>query len=263
MGGTLLERLRRAAARGTPKPEERVQFTVATYNVHRCVGRDGRQDPERIARVVRDFDASVIGLQEVESYHEGERQHHQLTRVVRATGLLAVAGPAMYRPEAHFGNSILTRERLLRVERHDLSVPGREPRGAIEADLDLDGCRVRVIVCHFGLRAGERRRQARQLLEIVGRQPGVPTVVLGDFNEWLLLGLPLFWFRRDLGRSRARRTFPSPVPLLCLDRIWAAPPARVIRTRVHRSPLARVASDHLPLIAVIEFDRADVACEAA
>jgi endonuclease/exonuclease/phosphatase family metal-dependent hydrolase len=232
-----------------------VRVAVATYNVHRCIGRDGRQDPDRIARVIRETDASIIGLQEIESFQEGERQHHQLTQLVRATGLIAVAGPAMYRPQAHYGNSLLTRQRLLRVQRHDLSVSGREPRGAVEADLEVDGCRIRTIVTHLGLRAAERCLQTRQLLDIVARQPGVPTIVLGDFNEWLFCGARLSWLRRELGKSRGRRSFPARFPLLALDRVWVTNPGRVLTTRAHRSPLARVASDHLPMTAVVEFSR--------
>jgi endonuclease/exonuclease/phosphatase family metal-dependent hydrolase len=251
-----------AGERTGKAPAGHLRLTVATYNVHRCIGRDGLQDAERVARVLREMDASIVGLQEVESFQQGEPQHHQLTRIVRATGLIAVAGPAMYRPEAHYGNSLLTRERLLRVQRHDISVSNREPRGAVEADLDVEGCRIRAIAAHLGLGTRERRCQARQLLEIVARQPHVPTIVLADFNEWLFCGPPLFWFRSSFGRSRPRRTFPSHFPLLALDRIWASPPARVLRTHAHRSPLACVASDHLPLTAVVELARADAACEA-
>ncbi len=254
-------RLRSRPQRLWESPADRIRLTVATYNVHRCIGRDGRQDPERVARVIREMDASVVGLQEVESFQPGEPQHHHLTQIVRATGLIAVAGPAMFRPNAYFGNALLTRERLLRVQRHDISVPGREPRGAVEADLDVEGCRFRVIATHLGLRARERRAQARELLRIVARQPGVPTVLLADFNEWLFCGPPLFWLRHQLGRSRPRRTFPSGFPVLALDRIWVSAPGAVVRTRAHRSPLAYLASDHLPLTAVIEFSRRDVVCE--
>jgi endonuclease/exonuclease/phosphatase family metal-dependent hydrolase len=241
------------AKRGAKDSADRIRVAVATYNVHRCIGRDGRQDPERIARVIRETDASIVGLQEVESFQEGERQHHQLTQLVRATGLIAVAGPAMYRPQAHFGNSLLTRERLLRVQRHDLSVPGREPRGAVEADLEVEGCRIRTIVTHLGLRAAERCVQTRRLLDIVASQPGVPTIVLGDFNEWLFCGSPLSWLRRELGKSRGRRSFPARFPVLALDRVWVTAHGRVLTTRAHRGPLARLASDHLPVTAAVEF----------
>jgi endonuclease/exonuclease/phosphatase family metal-dependent hydrolase len=238
---------------------ECIRVAVATYNVHRCIGRDGRQDPDRIARVVRETDASVIGLQEIESFQRGEPQHHQLTQLVRGTGLIAVAGPALYRPQAHYGNSLLTRERLLRVQRHDLSVAGREPRGAVEVDLEIEGCRIRTIVTHLGLRAAERCLQTRQLLDIVASQPGVPTIVLGDFNEWLFCGSRLSWLRRELGKSRGRRSFPARFPILALDRVWVTHPGRVLTTRAHRSLLARVASDHLPMTAVVEFSRPTLA----
>lgn len=135
---------------------------------------------------------------------------------------------------------------------HDLSFQHYEPRGAIEADLDVDGRTVRVFVTHLGLRPAERRAQVRQIADVLGRTPlDMPLVVLGDINEWLPIGRPVRWLHRLLEQAPSARSFPVWMPVFALDRIWARP-RRMLRTfAVHRSPLARVASDHYPVKARI------------
>lgn len=229
------------------------RFSVATYNVHRCVGRDGRQDPLRVAEVLRELNAPLIGLQEVESMVQGAPQEQQLLDIVLATGLRAVPGPTMVRPDATYGNALLTREPPLAIRRHDLTVPGREPRGAVDVDLPLGGYTVRAVVAHLGLRSAERRWQVRRLLEILGDGHRGPTILLADLNEWFAWGRPLRWLDRRLGHARACGTFPARFPVFALDRIWVSAPACIVTARTHRTAAALAASDHLPLVAVVDL----------
>jgi endonuclease/exonuclease/phosphatase family metal-dependent hydrolase len=220
-------------------------FTVASYNVHRCIGTDRRHDPARIARVLRELDADVIGLQEVDSQFHG--RFDQLDYLARATGMLAVRGPAA------FGNGVLSRRPVLTVRRIDLSVGPREPRGLLDLDL-ADG--VRVLVTHLGLRGADRRVQATRILELLGEDCEAATVLLGDFNEWFRPGRVLRHLHVRLGRTPAAATFPSWRPFFALDRIWVQPRVALAHVGAHRSGLARVASDHLPVRAVIEWPAA-------
>ena len=112
---------------------------------------------------------------------------------------------------------------------------------------------LRVVVTHFGLRVAERRRQVRLLVSILQESPEVPTILLADVNEWLPPSRVLRKLHRVMGRAPARRTFPSRFPVFALDRIWVRPASCLEALTVHRSPLARVASDHLPLAATIEL----------
>ncbi|HSM22272.1 MAG TPA: endonuclease/exonuclease/phosphatase family protein, partial [Rubrivivax sp.] len=114
------------------------------------------------------------------------------------------------------------------------------------------GCgQLRVIATHLGLRPAERRHQIETLLAGLGDDT-VPTVLMGDLNEWFLWGRPLRRLHRHFGATPAPSTFPARWPVLALDRIWVEPRARLLQLRRHRTALARQASDHLPLVAQIQ-----------
>ena len=161
-------------------------LVVATYNVHTCVGVDHRYDPARVAQVLRELRADIIGLQEVDAGHRHGRHLDQWLYFAEATGLEAVRGASLIDHRGRFGNAILTRFPVLGVRQIDLSVPGREPRGAIDVDLAVEGRVLRVVATHLGLNAAERRIQARRLIErlaaAAGRRDGL--IIMGDLNEW-------------------------------------------------------------------------------
>lgn len=226
---------------------------IGSYNVHRCIGTDRRSDPDRIAAVLRELDADIIGLQEVDSAFRIGGGIDQVEYLSAATGLTGIAGPTLRNAQGHYGNALLTHSPVVAVRHLDLSVNGREPRGALDVDLDAGGHRMQVIVTHFGLRGTERRRQARRLLESVSPETDHPIFLMGDFNEWRPRGGILRILQPHFGWSPFLRTFPSMRPIFALDRIWIRPAGALISVGVHRSPLARVASDHLPLRAVIRL----------
>jgi len=228
-------------------------LNIASYNVHSCVGVDLRCDVRRVADVIRELECDTVGIQEVIGRHGEKRcDPNQLDELARHTGMTSLAGATIERDDGHYGNAILTRRPIVRSCTHDLSFRQYEPRGAIEADLDVDGRTVRVFVTHLGLRPAERRAQVRQIADVLGRTPlDMPLVVLGDINEWLPIGRPVRWLHRLLEQAPSARSFPVWMPVFALDRIWARP-RRMLRTfSVHRSALARVASDHYPVKARI------------
>jgi endonuclease/exonuclease/phosphatase family metal-dependent hydrolase len=250
--GSRTVRRRRRTARaegGAPK------LVVATYNIHSCVGTDRRYDPSRTAAVLRELGADIIGLQEIDARRRGNGAADPHAYFAAATGLSAVPGRDAGGDRRRFDNALLTRFPVGAVRHIDLSVAGYEPRGAIDAELVVDGRRLRVVVTHLGLRAGERRQQIHRLLEALAAAPSDAdaVVVLGDLNEWRGRRGGISSLDRRLGRAPARRTFPSWMPMLPLDRIYAGGAARLRGVAVHRSSLARVASDHLPLRAAVEW----------
>ena len=225
-------------------------FTAASYNIHQAIGADGRHDRRRIVQVIKQLQADVIGLQEVDTNPDGDEMY-QLDFFARETGLKAIAGRTMRRRDSDYGNVLLTRHKILDVRTIDLSVPRREPRGAIDVDLDIGGVIVRVIVTHFGLSSRERFYQGDQLIKAVGHRRDAMVIVLSDLNEWHPYGRTSRSIKPHFGRSTRLRTFPSWLPLLALDRIWVWPENALVSTRVHRQPPAQVASDHLPITAKI------------
>jgi endonuclease/exonuclease/phosphatase family metal-dependent hydrolase len=225
---------------------------VASYNIHGCRGTDGRVDAARVARVILEIGCDTVGLQEVDNQAGERHDAMQFDFLGRATQMEALAGHTLVRREGHFGNALLTRRPVLAVRRHVLSFGSREPRGALDVDLDVAGRAVRVIVTHLGLLPSERRFQVKRLLRLLHDTPPEQTVlVLGDINEWLPLGRPLRWLHGLLGQAPAERSFPSRLPMFALDRVWVRPRHTLLAFGAHRSSLARLASDHLPVKAIV------------
>ena len=223
---------------------------IATYNVHRAIGADGRTDPARVLAVLREIDADVYALQEVEAHDDGA---DMLAWLGRELGFQAVPGTTLKRRDGHFGNGVLTRCPVNAKRITDLSWRGREPRGAIAVDVDCAGERLRVVATHLGLRPTERRDQVQQLLHLFKEHPQDRSVLLGDLNEWFLWGRPLRRLHRHFRATPSPATFPARAPFLALDRIWTHPRAMLRGLAVHRTPLARAASDHLPLVATLDL----------
>ena len=219
---------------------------LATWNIHGAIGRDGRHDVERILAVLREVDADVVALQEVASLGLEEGL---LQAVRRDLGMHVVTGRTLTRRNADYGNALLSRHPVTDSTSIDLTIGRHEPRNAIDARIALDDAEIRVVATHLGLRPSERRWQVKRLLAALESGPLGACIVMGDLNEWYLWGRPLRWLHAKFAAIRTPATFPARRPMLKLDRIWAHPTSALDSLRAHGSPLARVASDHLPLVA--------------
>lgn len=257
---------------------------IATYNIHKCVGIDRRISVERIARVVRELDADIVALQEVviersaarsggflreparrlldqvrfgAAASHGARRTDQADHLASLTGFSVVTGPAIDEPGHVYGNVVLTRLPVVGFENFDISTHRREPRACLRVDVAITGNRVfHLYNTHFGTSHPERIEQSRRLVEtgiLAGSHPDDPQVLVGDFNDWFA-GAPT----RLLGdhfhdaTRRLRPSYPAVAPVLRLDRIYVNHHVRVRRVEIHASRLARVASDHAPIIAVLD-----------
>lgn len=221
--------------------------TIASYNVHKCVGTDGKFSPDRVAQVVAEIGADIVALQEADQRHGQRRGLLDLEALERETDLVPLHRSVNALSHGWHGNLILARSGVVKDTRH-VRLPGLEPRGAVIVDLEIKGVTLRIIAAHFGLLRHSRSQQAGALLEAT-QSVLHPTVLLGDLNEWrvhnrssLLTLLPHFG-----PVHAALPSFPSRFPLLALDRILARPHTLISGIEVHDSPLARVASDHLPI----------------
>lgn len=227
---------------------------VVTYNIHGCVGTDGAFDPERIAAVLDELAPDIVGLQEVDT-RRGVRHGVDVLQVLRrGSGMAAVFGPAMGSAHGKYGNALLSRLPILDVRHHDVSYPSREPRAVLDADLDLAPGTLRVLLTHLGLSRRERRKQFQLLRQLVRvERPRDATLILADTNAWI--PLPREWREIDalMGPAPALRSFPSVLPCLKLDRIWMSPRSSLLAVETRRNRLTRLASDHLPVLAVVEL----------
>jgi len=239
-------------ATGTAARASPARVVVVTYNVHRCIGGDGRYSPDRILEVLTQANADVICLQEVSSRHtsRGDDQAHLLAH---ALGYSLCVGPTLSADTGSVGNVLLTRFPIARVDRVDLTVvPKSEPRGAIVARVEAAGHPLLVATTHLGLQRRERSQQLGRVFAAIGSDT-VATLLAGDLNEWRRRGPCSRELVAAFGTAPAPRTFPARRPVFRLDRIYAGRGARVCALEAVRTPLTRVASDHLPVRAVVEI----------
>jgi len=228
----------------------RPNLIVGSYNVHKGVGSDYRRDPHRTISVIREIGADLIALQEVDRRFGDRRGVLDLKALHRATGLSPVPLTDRLGDLSHgwHGNLILFRNAELEDARV-IDLPGLEPRGAIVADLRIKGQPLRVIAAHLGLLKGSRREQAQRLVDEIDTDR--PTLMMGDLNEWRRgPGCSLMPLKSGLRAGHGAgmvASFPAKRPLLALDRIIGCTRAEIRELASHDTPLARLASDHLPI----------------
>lgn len=263
-----------------------MRFRVVSWNVHGCVGTDGKFAPERTADALRALAPDVALLQEVGDNRGVHPPIDQATTLAMALGLSCAVGITMPREPFGYGNCTLSRWPILDSSTVDLSYAGREPRACLRAVVgssDEDGLRLVTLNVHLGLGARERRYQLGRILEALLADYAVeqvrhhrqlpwlwrwrradvdklsmlrePLVLGGDFNDFPPGPVTRTLANRltDVGaRIAARATFPSRRPLLRLDRVYTSRAVTVAEAAVARSPLLRAASDHLPIVVDVD-----------
>lgn len=239
-----------------------LRFRVATYNIHKCQGLDRRVSPERIVNVLREIDADIIALQEVLAIRGLGNEHDQAHFIADALGLQYKLGENRRLHGGAYGNLVLTRWPMKAAINHDISIYGREQRGCLRVDIQLINEQLlHVYNVHLGTSFTERRQQARRLLDTAILQSDDhdgPRIMLGDFNEWtrgmasrlLAEHFQSADMRLALGRNS---TYPGVLPFLHLDHIYYDKALELVAARLHRSRLALVASDHLPIVAEFQL----------
>jgi len=221
---------------------------VASYNIRKSVGTDWRRRPMQILEVLNEIRADVIALQEVDRRFGAKISSLSPTAIREAT---------RYRP-IHFGirphslgwhgNTILVREGIEVLRKKRLVLPALEPRGAALADIRVGEERLRVVGMHLGLVSLWRKRQARAVLDhLADLEEPLPTVMMGDLNQWNTEGGCLAHFAEDHHVISPGLSFHSQLPFVSFDRIITSLDIKVVKAGVHASERARVASDHLPV----------------
>ena len=234
-------------------------FRVATYNIQKSVGLDGRRQPERILEVIEELEPDILALQEVDRRY-GRRQSTLPTDLLaRRTDLKPVPVSINGASLGWHGNAILVRHGLRVLESRRLHLPMLEPRGAVMAVVEVAGRPLRVVATHLSLVGAFRKRQVDSLTAQLhgghGNPHGheIPTVILGDLNEWRDWSDSLKILHPRYRVIAPGHSFPAAIPAISLDRIVTGPGLVVHVAGVHRSERARIASDHLPVWAELSF----------
>ncbi|CAI08461.1 predicted endonuclease / exonuclease / phosphatase family protein [Aromatoleum aromaticum EbN1] len=243
---------------------------VCTYNIHKGFSQfNRRMVVHELRERLRTLDVDVVFLQEVQGLHlghanlhpnwPGSPQHEFLAEDVWSQ--FAYGGNAVY-DHGHHGNAVLSRYPIVSSMNQDVSDHRFERRGILHCEVEVPGIGepVHCVCAHLGLMAGSRRRQMGALAERMEQVApgGAPLIIAGDFNDWRNRAAQLLGRRLglreafDRGRGEPARSFPSTVPVLCLDRIYVRG-FRVRQAQVHCGlPWSRI-SDHAALTAELEF----------
>jgi endonuclease/exonuclease/phosphatase family metal-dependent hydrolase len=221
------------------------KFRLASYNVHKCLGTDGRRVPGRVLDVVNALDADVVALQEVDR-RLGPRPAALPRRLIEEqSDFVAVEDEGWGPSLGYHGNAVLLRRGIVTKEVHGVMLPGFEPRGALLVEAEGAAGAFRVVAVHLGLRRRDRVRQIAAIRAVLAARAEMPTVVLGDFNEWSMLkGLEGLGGYDVLAPGKSFHTLH---PLGHLDRIALSEGLNAADAGVFDSTLARRASDHLPV----------------
>ncbi len=239
-----------------PKGES-IRLRIATYNIHKCRGIDGRTIPERIASVLKFLKPDVIALQEV--IGPGPRGKGQEEELSGRLGMASVFAPARMLRGHLYGNALLSRHPIKEHLTCDLSLDGHEPRFCQRVDILLHGHPVHIYNVHLGTKARERGRQAVKLIEYLSDSSlQGPKILLGDFNEWRKGSasrlLTEKFQRLDLlPFLKWRRTYPGLLPIFHVDHIYYLGHIEILKVEIPRTWSSLIASDHMPLLAELSI----------
>ncbi len=227
---------------------------LASYNIRKAIGTDRRRRPERIIEVLNELGADIVALQEADrrfGAREAAIPPHLLDE--HSDYKHVPLGPRAHSLGWH-GNAILVRKRMSVRHCAALHLPSLEPRGAVMSEIDAEGSCVRVVGMHLDLSGLWRRRQAHTIMhEVEERRTHMPTVLMGDLNEWSPRNGCLRDFAAHLDFADTGRSFHAHNPIARLDRIMVSRDIRIRAAGTHKSPTARTASDHLPVWAEVEM----------
>lgn len=228
---------------------------VATYNIRKAVGLDQRRDPARILAVLNEIDADIIALQEVDRRYGARATALPLAMIDAETPWVPVS--LDFRPSAigWHGNAILVRKGTEIRHAQPIKLPTLEPRGAVAAELCINGKYLRIIGVHLDLSGLWRRRQMKAILSHIDHCPRhMPTIMMGDFNQWSDRGAlsELAFHHHRLVQTP--KSFHSARPVARLDRIIVSRDIEVEENGCHLSALSRQASDHLPVWARLRLN---------
>lgn len=249
---------RRSAAvnPGNASTPDSAKLTIASYNIHKCIGNDGVFDPIRIKNVILKLDADIVVLQEADARF-GEREGLlDLDYLHVRGGYRSIFSPDRNsRSHGWHGNVVLYRNSTVN-NIHQLTLPGLEPRGALIVDFGTGSASFRLLAVHLGLLRRSRKKQVEAIIEAADPHPDRHVLVIGDMNEWRLeRRSALELFKSHFEEVSAQLpSYPSRYPVLPLDRLFVSRGLRVERLSVVDTPLTRIASDHLPVSATISIE---------
>jgi endonuclease/exonuclease/phosphatase family metal-dependent hydrolase len=230
-------------------------ITVASYNIRKGIGTDRLRRPERIFDVIEEIGPDIVAIQEADRRFGARKTALPLDLMAARGHYLPV--PFDTRPESigWHGNAILVRPEVMILDHDIIEIPSLEPRGAVVTDLAIRGRGLRIVAMHLDLSGLWRRRQARHIIDHLGkRRSRLPTILMGDLNEWSMHGGCLKDFGVGHRIAHTGPSFHSRRPIGRLDRIMVSEGIHIAASGTHHSEKAKRASDHLPVWARVTLE---------
>ena len=225
---------------------------VASYNMRKAIGTDRRRRPERTIEVLNELDADVIALQEADRRFGSKTSAIPLAMLDARSDYKPVEIDNRAGSIGWHGNALLVKKRVEISEHHLFRLPSLEPRGAVLADVTVDGTELRIVGMHLDLSGLWRRRQAHAILRHLKERDGERhAVLMGDLNEWSSRGGCLREFAALHDFAPCGRSFHARRPIASLDRIMVSRDLEILASGTHRTAASRRASDHLPIWAEV------------
>ncbi len=203
--------------------------------------------------VIRAMDADILAVQEFQVERGRRAALPDAEEFARAAGYAVLQQPVRRVAGDYQANLLMSRLPMRHGGFIDLHFGRTEPRGAIHADLDLDGQILRVVTTHLGLTPGARGRQLDEILARCRPHEAQPFVLMGDLNAWMPWEPVDRRLRREFRGHAQPASFPAGRPVLPLDRIVARPTRAVRHAAAFVEEPAPRASDHLPVVADLAF----------
>ena len=230
------------------------RIKVASYNMRKAIGLDRRRDPGRVLDVLAEIDADIVALQEADRRFGTRASAIPLPMLAEHSPYAAVELGGREHSIGWHGNAMLIRrDRVDVVSSDPLHLPTLEPRGAIAAVLSVGGVRLRIVGMHLDLSGLRRHRQALAVTAHLGQCDPLPTVLMGDLNAWRDGAASLRELSAGHRMLPTGKSFHARRPMAPLDRIFVSPDLSLVECGVHHSAAASVASDHLPIWAVLDL----------
>jgi endonuclease/exonuclease/phosphatase family metal-dependent hydrolase len=229
---------------------------VASYNIRKSVGTDRSRKPERILQILSEINADIVALQEVDRRFGQRVTTLSPDLIIDNSDYLPVRFGIREQSLGWHGNVLLVRKGSEVRNQQRIELPAFEPRGAVMADVVVHGQAIRVVGMHLGLIGNWRMKQAEAVVAYLEKLEGtMPTVIMGDLNQWAEDGGCLAEFARHHEVLTPGPSFHSRRPMVALDRIILSRDFSVGATGVLNSALARTGSDHLPVWAELSLLR--------
>ena len=230
--------------------QNKAPHTFMSYNVHNCIGMDGEVDCAHVGKAIQSMNPEVVAVQELDSV-TGRNHFYVLQEIANAAGMHASYGAAIKYNGGKYGIGLLSKEKPLSF--YNIPLPGREEkRTLLVAEFE------KYVYCcvHLSLTEEDQFASVALIKEELAKFDK-PVFIAGDFNAHP--DSRTIKAMNELGTAFTNPnvfTYPSEGANECIDYIYqinGKTQAELIENGTLETDVVKVASDHVPVYAIVKF----------